>query len=330
MSVMRDNVDGLIEAEMRETVETLYAAQKAAPAEREQAHTEARRLVRRTVVKLALERHGLERRLKIAALAVRIQYLMNIRENSPGRLEPDEAAEMRQAGMRRLKSLLEKVKTAEGLVEADRETTLERVREIAARQAKLRSETAEVELTDAAADALVKRQTGIHQSLIELDRALRHTPSAEDLLKQAKDAAFAASGQLFELAGAEALAEQDKVSANLTKIDEQLVAAAQFDKADMNTADYNQLADELTRIVAAMGSAHELDKPLDELPAEGQSQRPTPEGPDPSAGRRRDFSSEPWFAKLPVEVRDAIRAQARRPAPRGYEERLRRYFEGLE
>jgi hypothetical protein len=327
---MRDNVDGLIEAEMRETVETLYAAQKAVLAEREQAHSEARRLVRQTVVKLALERHGLERRLKIAALAVRIQYLMNIQENSPGRLEADEAAEIRHARMRRLTSLLERVKAAEGLVEADRETTLERVREIAARQAKLRTETAEGELSDATADALVKRQTGIHQSLVELDRVLLHTPPAVEFSKKAKDAAFAASGQLFELAGAEALAEQDKVSANLAKIDEQLVAAAQLDEADENTADYTQLANELTQIVAAMGSANELDKPIDELPAEGQTERPTPGRPDPSVGRRRDFSSEPWFAKLPAEVRDAIRAQARRPAPRGYEERLRRYFEELE
>ncbi|HVC94901.1 MAG TPA: hypothetical protein VND64_14495 [Pirellulales bacterium] len=331
MSVMHDNIDGLIEAEMREAVETLCTAQQAAPAEREQAFAEARRLVRQSVFNLALERHGLERRLKIAGLVAKIQRLMNTLENSAGRPELDETAERRQAGMRRLGSLLERVKAAEALVVADRETTLERVREIAARQAKLRADTAEGELTDASADALVKRQTGIHQSLIELERPLRHNPSAEVFSKQANDAAFAASGQLFELAGAEALAEQDRVSANLAKIGEQLLTAAKLVVVDKSAADYTQLADELSRIVAALGPEVEsLEGPPDELSEESPAERTTPGGNAPTAGRIRDFSSEPWFVRLPAEVRGAIRAQARRPAPRGYEERLRRYFEGLE
>jgi len=331
LSVMRDNIDGLIEAEMRESVETLFTARKAAPAEREQANAEARRLVRQTVVKLALERHGLERRLKIAALAAHIQRLIDEMDSSPESSESDEEAAGRQAGRRRLKSLLQRVKAAEGLFEADRETTLERVREIATRQMKLRTETADGELNDTSADVLVKRQAGIHQSLIELERPLRHTPSAEEFLKQAKDAAFAASGQLFELAGDDALAEQDKVLSNLAKIDELLVTAAQLENVAKHPADYYQLADELTQIVAALGSVDgSSSKPQDAIPEDNKTERPAQGGPIPSSGRRRDFSSEPWFAKLPAEVRNAIRAQAQRPSPHGYEERLRRYFEGLE
>jgi hypothetical protein len=38
---------------------------------------------------------------------------------------------------------------------------------------------------------------------------------------------------------------------------------------------------------------------------------------------------EPWFAKLPPEVRAAIRASARQRTPRAYEERLKRYFESI-
>jgi len=39
---------------------------------------------------------------------------------------------------------------------------------------------------------------------------------------------------------------------------------------------------------------------------------------------------EPWFGRLPPELRKAIRSDARRRAPRGYEERLRRYFESID
>jgi len=46
--------------------------------------------------------------------------------------------------------------------------------------------------------------------------------------------------------------------------------------------------------------------------------------------RTRQVEKEAWFAKLPPDLRKAIQARARRPAPRGYEERLRRYFESLD
>jgi hypothetical protein len=42
------------------------------------------------------------------------------------------------------------------------------------------------------------------------------------------------------------------------------------------------------------------------------------------------FEKEPWFAKLPPNLRKAIEAKSRRDAPRGYEERLRRYFESVD
>ena len=39
--------------------------------------------------------------------------------------------------------------------------------------------------------------------------------------------------------------------------------------------------------------------------------------------------NESWFAKLPPETQESIRTKARRPAPRGYEEKLRRYFDSI-
>jgi hypothetical protein len=41
-------------------------------------------------------------------------------------------------------------------------------------------------------------------------------------------------------------------------------------------------------------------------------------------------AAEPWFARLPPELRSVIQAKTRGKAPRGYEERLRRYFESVD
>ena len=49
-----------------------------------------------------------------------------------------------------------------------------------------------------------------------------------------------------------------------------------------------------------------------------------------AANKARAFETAPWFAKLPKELRDAIRAKSRREPPKGYEETLRRYYESIE
>jgi hypothetical protein len=51
---------------------------------------------------------------------------------------------------------------------------------------------------------------------------------------------------------------------------------------------------------------------------------------DVAVSGNRPAGDEPWMAKLPAELRNAIRAEAQRPAPRGYEERLRNYFKNVE
>lgn len=49
-----------------------------------------------------------------------------------------------------------------------------------------------------------------------------------------------------------------------------------------------------------------------------------------SDAARQKFAQEPWFAKLPPKLQSAIQSKARGKAPRGYEERLRRYFESID
>ncbi len=59
---------------------------------------------------------------------------------------------------------------------------------------------------------------------------------------------------------------------------------------------------------------------------------------DSKAGKRdgdadaatRQFEEQPWFAKLPPELRRSIRAGAQQKSPRAYEERLRRYFQSVD
>lgn len=44
----------------------------------------------------------------------------------------------------------------------------------------------------------------------------------------------------------------------------------------------------------------------------------------------KSVEQESWFAKLPPEMRQAIRAKSQRRAPRGYEEKLDRYFRNID
>ncbi|MFI4876311.1 MAG: hypothetical protein ACIALR_13260, partial [Blastopirellula sp. JB062] len=68
------------------------------------------------------------------------------------------------------------------------------------------------------------------------------------------------------------------------------------------------------------------------------SSAPEPQSGDSQAGasaedraaESRRFDRQPWFAKLPPGLQKAIQAGARRAPPRGYEQRLRRYFENVD
>ena len=62
---------------------------------------------------------------------------------------------------------------------------------------------------------------------------------------------------------------------------------------------------------------------------EGGDGRAASENRDSDAAAKQ-FREDPWFAKLPPELRSAIQAKAQRRPPRSYEERLRRYFENID
>ena len=68
------------------------------------------------------------------------------------------------------------------------------------------------------------------------------------------------------------------------------------------------------------------DSPLDRKPEDSK----TDKSKEDSAAEARKYREEPWFAKLPPDLRKAIRAKSQRRAPKGYEERLKRYFESID
>jgi len=73
------------------------------------------------------------------------------------------------------------------------------------------------------------------------------------------------------------------------------------------------------------------DGPLVLAPPASPSDSRSPNGgPRDVQLKARGNSRVPWFARLPPELRRAIRARAAGRAPRGYEERLRRYFESID
>jgi hypothetical protein len=53
-------------------------------------------------------------------------------------------------------------------------------------------------------------------------------------------------------------------------------------------------------------------------------------GPRDADAAARGLGNEPWFAKLPPDLRKAIRAKAQRPPPRSYEDKLQKYFESID
>jgi hypothetical protein len=56
----------------------------------------------------------------------------------------------------------------------------------------------------------------------------------------------------------------------------------------------------------------------------------TGEAPNKDPAAARKSSEEPWIMDLPPGLRSAIRANSQRRPPRGYEERLERYFKNID
>lgn len=63
---------------------------------------------------------------------------------------------------------------------------------------------------------------------------------------------------------------------------------------------------------------------------EGDDARTALTKEDTDAKRRATAENKPWVANLPKGARDSMRARDKKTLPRGYEDRLKAYFEELE
>jgi hypothetical protein len=85
--------------------------------------------------------------------------------------------------------------------------------------------------------------------------------------------------------------------------------------------------------VSVSGETPDNQRPSEqalEMAPEAQGDSRTGDDNTDAEIKERLLREEPWFANLPPTLRNAIRASARRQPPRGYEERLRRYFESTD
>lgn len=72
------------------------------------------------------------------------------------------------------------------------------------------------------------------------------------------------------------------------------------------------------------------DGPLTKTPDSKQPPGSVPGGKSNSNPEARAVREETWHVKLPPELRQALRARGQQRAPKGYEERLERYFKSLD
>lgn len=143
-----------------------------------------------------------------------------------------------------LQQVLEKLEEAQGLMNADRQEALDKIRELTQRQEKVRAET-RTESARRNDKKLIEEQAGIRQDLGRLAQNLQQAPATDRLLERAKAAAFEATGELFEGKHDTAVTAQGKVLGNLAEIAEQLRTAALPAGNDKSAKEYAQLVRDL-------------------------------------------------------------------------------------
>jgi hypothetical protein len=147
-------------------------------------------------------------------------------------LNYSDAATSQQRVIKGLRLLLEKMNDTQSQLAPGRSSALALARELMDKQEKLRDQTRQADLTQPEAEKLVEAQAEIRKELNNLGQALAQMPAAETLLEQAKAAAYEATGKLFEAHAEEAVAEQNKVLANLASLAEQMTQAADVASSD--------------------------------------------------------------------------------------------------
>jgi len=176
------------------------------------------------------------------------------------------------------------------------------------------------------------------------DQATPVDPGATGALHSAENQATEATQEVPKLPDLAPQAEQgvaeamDRAAADLAARVEQLKGDQDLAQAVAEQAAQPKPSDQASPRPTDGGGARKgrlvenqkaSPRPLDTAKRDPQGDnRGTVTPGDAEAARRA--REEAWFAKLPPEVRAAIRANSQRRPPRGYEERLQRYFKNLD
>ena len=182
------------------------------------------------------------------------------------------------------------------------------------------AEASELAATDAASAAELEAE--IADALAAADDASELSNGVESRLDEAQEAVAKAEQALEDGAPS---AEQNRLEA-VANAEQALMEAAaevQSELSDVqqamesaNPSEANPSSDSTSKNEASSGTTRDAGSTsVSEQAAEVES---------------RDFQNQAWFARLPADVQNRIRATTRRPPPRGYETRLGRYFQSAD
>jgi hypothetical protein len=203
-------------------------------------------------------------------------------------------------------------------------------------------------------DALADRAAQLQELSTSLNDLVEKQAEASELA-----AADPASAAEIEAAIADALAEADDASQLSdgveTRLDEAQEAVAKAEQAledGSPAAEQNRLEAVENAEKSLMEAAAEVQAQLSDVQQAMEAANPSEANPssdstsknEASSGTTRDagstniseqgadvesrgFEKEAWFTRLPADLQNRIRGATRRPAPRGYEEKLQRYFQ---
>lgn len=242
----------------------------------------------------------------------RVDAEMNAAVQALGKADFAASAASQEAVIRGLRSLLETIRRAQGLVEGDENAMRSMLRSISQRQEEVRQATSQPDLAPTEIERLVEEQSQVRSSLAEAAEKLGAS-EAQQSLQRAEAAAAEAAARLFEDQPQNALAQQDQVLAELARAAQQLNEAGDNlpPAESLSSREWNERAGDLA---AAKEDVERIQKQQEEASLAAQDK------PAEAAKREGQIAAElarvPSNRQLPSQVNAALAAaeQAARDA----------------
>jgi len=200
---------------------------------------------------------------------------------------------------------------------ADRAAQLEELRTSLNELVEKQAEASEMAASDPASAA--ELEAAIADSLAEADDASQLSSDVETRLDQAQESVKKAQQALeddspsAEQSRLEAVESAEKALLEAAAEVQSKLADAQQAMEAANPSETNASSDSTSKNEASSGTTRDSGSTsISEQALDAES---------------RSFQNEAWFTRLPADLQNRIRAATRRPAPRGYETRLQRYFQ---